>query len=146
MKKGDVDKALEYYTITWNMRNKIFGAEHPDTLASYNNIAYAYSQQGNYEKALALHKNILEIKIAKSGESLNTATSYNNIGACYYRLGNYEEALTWFHKSLLIHKAAFGVDNYETTNVENNLRLTYEAAQTSNQNKYPLTFEEWQDE
>jgi len=145
IKKEDVEKAFEYYTIAWNMRIKIFGIEHPDTLSSHNNIAFVYSKQGKYEKALELHKNILKIKLANGGENPNTATSYNNIGACYYRLGNFEEALKWFHKSLVIHKNYFGDSSYETINVENNLRLTFTEAQIDNPNKYPFSFEEWQE-
>ena len=53
--------------------------------------------------------------------------------------------MTWFLKSLIIHKTSFGDESYETINVENNLRLSFEEAKKRNPNKYPFSFEHWQE-
>ncbi|KAI1359478.1 hypothetical protein F5Y08DRAFT_319605 [Xylaria arbuscula] len=46
---------------TLELREKVLGREHPDTLASMNNLAFVLGSQGKYEEAgtiLASHRTV----------------------------------------------------------------------------------------
>jgi tetratricopeptide (TPR) repeat protein len=145
MKKGGIEKAHTYYALARDMRISIYGEKHPDTLSSQNNIAYVYGTRGDYEKALELHYDIVRNKLVMFGENLSTAKSYNNIGACHYRLSNFDEAVKWFADSLKIHGDLLGITNYETMDVENNLRIAYAGAQKNTPNNCRSSYDEWLD-
>lgn len=56
--------------------------EHPDTAATYNNIASVYDRQGDYPKALEWYRKALDIFERKLGsEHPNTKTVKENIKA-----------------------------------------------------------------
>jgi hypothetical protein len=44
------------------MRRRVLGPEHPDTLASMNNLAAVYNDESKYPQAEALDSQALEIK------------------------------------------------------------------------------------
>ena len=47
------------------LRKRLLGAEHPDTLTSMANLAETYRQQGRWNEAEALNNNIEQIKNSK---------------------------------------------------------------------------------
>jgi len=60
----------------------------PNSIQSYNNLAFLYKLMGRYEEALPLSKKVLEITKEKFGEDhLDTAASYNNLALLYDLLG-----------------------------------------------------------
>ena len=58
----EYDKALEYFSNALNIKEKVLGAEHPQTATSYNNIGFVYYNQKEYYKALEYHLKALEIQ------------------------------------------------------------------------------------
>lgn len=55
----------------------------------YSNLALAYVQQGEYEKAIALYKKSIEL----SSDNKEKASSWNRLGNVYVQLKNYQEAV-----------------------------------------------------
>ena len=44
------------------LRRKVLGSEHPDTLRLMNDLAFTHSELGRHEKALAMYQQVLELK------------------------------------------------------------------------------------
>ena len=109
-----------------NIREKILGKEHLDTANSYNNIGSAYSNVGDYRKALEFHTKALNIREKILGkEHPDTAASYNNIGYTYYRVGDYHKALEFFIKSLNAKERTLGKEHPSTALSYNNIGHVY---------------------
>jgi hypothetical protein len=47
------------YERTLTDRERVLGADHPDTLTSQNNLAYAYESAGDLERAIPLYERTL---------------------------------------------------------------------------------------
>lgn len=75
------------------LRKKIQGKEHSNTLSSMNNLASVYSQLGRYEEAERLHKDVLQARRSLLGlEHPNTLTSIRNLAFTYQYQGLFKEA------------------------------------------------------
>ena len=62
------------------LRGKVLGAEHPDTLASMNDLVLVLESQGKYEAAEEVHRRALELyKKVLGAEHPHTLTSTNNL-------------------------------------------------------------------
>ena len=71
----------------------MLGPEHPDTLASVNNLGLVLESQGRYEEAETMHRRALEAREKVLGpEHPDTLTSVSNLGSVLERQGKYEEA------------------------------------------------------
>ena len=90
-----------------------------------NNIASAYYFMQNYDKALEIDKQVIEIAKTSSGEiSPVYATGLNNIGTIYTEIGEYEKALDYLRRAAEIRKSIFGENNIEYAKSLNNIGNT----------------------
>ena len=102
--------------------------EHPDTAASYNNLAYNLNAQGRYAEAERLYRKGLEIiKQALGDTHPNTAASYNNVAANLDAQGRYKEAEPLHRKGLEIRKQMLGDTHHDTATSHNNIALNLDA-------------------
>jgi tetratricopeptide (TPR) repeat protein len=125
-KYGQYNDALEIRLREMVLSEKIFGAEHSDTAASYNNIGVVYHNKGDYDKALEYHFKALAIKEKVFGtEHPSTATSYNNIGAVYDDKGDYDKALEYHLKALAIKEKVLGTEHPSTATSYNSIGGMY---------------------
>jgi len=123
---GDYDKALHWFEKERKIKEKIYGTDHPNTAATYNNIANVYNLQGKYDEALHWYEKSIEINEKFHGtDHPNTATTYNNIGQVYYSQGKYDEALLWLEKVRKINEKALGTDHPHTATTYNNIAGVY---------------------
>ncbi|KAF2195868.1 hypothetical protein K469DRAFT_20131 [Zopfia rhizophila CBS 207.26] len=82
-------------------RQKILGAEHPDTLTSVSHLGLALKSQGKYEEAEAMHQRALEGKEKVLGvEHPDTLTSVSHLGSVLESQGKYEEAEAMHRRAL----------------------------------------------
>ena len=65
---GQYNEAKDYYEKALIIRKKIFGEEHADVAASYNNLGIAYQDLGQYNKANDYHEKALLIRKTICGE------------------------------------------------------------------------------
>ena len=69
-------------------RERVLGPDHPDTLASRNNLAAAYQAAGRAAEAIPLHERTLADRERVLGpDHPDTLTSRNNLAAAYQAAG-----------------------------------------------------------
>ena len=74
-------------------RRRVLGPEHPDTLASSNNLALLVQQRGRLDEAESLLRQCLEIKRRVLGsEHTETLTTMQNLAILYSQMGRNSEA------------------------------------------------------
>ena len=82
---------------TLDDRTHILGPNHPDTLGSRNNLAYAYQDAGRLDDAIPLLEQTLEDRTRILGTNHpSTLTSRNNLASAYRAAGRTEEAEVLF--------------------------------------------------
>jgi hypothetical protein len=64
------------------------GEEHPDTLRTANNLAYAYASTGRLDQAIPLLKQILtDYRRLLGDKHPDTLSSANNLASAYHAVG-----------------------------------------------------------
>jgi len=123
---GKFEEALMWYEKSLSIREKIFGKEHPDTAAVYNNIALVCDNQGDYKKALEWYLKALAIREKMLGiEHPDTAATFDNIAMIYSQMSDYDKALEWYKKSLSIREKIFGNEHPDTATTYDNVAAVY---------------------
>jgi tetratricopeptide (TPR) repeat protein len=108
----------------WSLRKGLLGQEHPNTLASMNNLGSVLEGQGKYEEAEAMHQQALKgYKKMLGQEHPNTLTSMNNLGLVLEGQGKYEEAEAIHRQALEGSKKVLGQEHPDTLASVNNLGL-----------------------
>src|SRR5436309_15314421 len=75
------------------MRKRVLGAEHPDTLTSMGNLASTYRNQGRWKEAEELELQVMETRMRVVGaEHPDTLASMYNLAATYGNQGRWKEA------------------------------------------------------
>ncbi|MGH1554323.1 tetratricopeptide repeat protein, partial [Streptomyces sp. L7] len=68
---------------------RVFGAEHRDTLASCNNVAYAHALAGNFREAILLFLQTLVARTRVLGaDHPDTLISLSSLADAYMKAGN----------------------------------------------------------
>ena len=107
---------------------ELYGKEHKNTAASYNEIGLVFNSQGDYDNALEYFIKVSEIFEKVLGpEHPDTATSYNNIAGVYYAQGDYGKALEYYFKALAIWEKVLGTEHPYTATSYNNIAGVYYA-------------------
>ena len=107
--QGKYDEALTWLNKAREIREKVFGFQHPSTAGTYNNIGLIYKSQGKFDEALTWFNKARDIDEKVVGfQHPTTATIYNNIGSIYKSQGKFDEALTWFNKARDIDEKVVG--------------------------------------
>ena len=136
-KDGDYSKALELFTKALNIRQKILGEYHSDTVDTCYIIGGIYKNIANYPKAIEFYERTLNIQEKILGKNHpDIADIYNNIGSVYGYMGDYPKALEFFTKALTIQEKALGKDHPKMVTSYNNLGFVY-----SNIGNYPKALE-----
>jgi hypothetical protein len=60
--QGKFDEAEQLEVQVLDMRKKLLGAEHPDTLSSMGNLASTYHDQGKFDEAEQLEVQVLDMR------------------------------------------------------------------------------------
>ena len=60
---------------TLQLREKVLGQEHPDTLGSMNNLAIVLDSQGKYEEAKKMHQQTLQLREKVPARSTQTRSA-----------------------------------------------------------------------
>jgi len=122
-----VERALD-------LRHRILGEEHPDTLATMNELATLYRDQGKYPQAERLFTKVLEVRRRALGEEHpDTLATINDLAVLYRRQGKYAQAEPLFTKILEVRRRVLGKDRPETLTTMNDLGVLY-----TSQGKYAL--------
>ena len=133
---GEYNQAKDLHEKALIISKKIFGEDHANVAASYNNLASVYDSLGEYNQAKELHEKALIIRKKISGEDhADVATSYHNLAVLYDNLKEYNQAKELHEKALMIRKKIFGEDHADVASSYNNLALVYYNLKEYNQAK-----------
>ena len=99
----------------WRPSERTLGADHPDTLASVNNLANCFKARGQLKDAEALFRRALEARERTLGaEHPDTLTSVNNLAICLKDMGQLKDAETLFRRALEARERTLGADHPDT--------------------------------
>jgi tetratricopeptide (TPR) repeat protein len=89
----------------------------------------AYSNKGQYDRAIELYERALRIKEATLGEMhAETAATISSMGATYYEKGQYDRATALTERALHIRRSALGPQHPQTLKTQQNLAVILSAA------------------
>ena len=140
------DGAEPLYVKTLELRRRVLGDEHSDTLHSMHNLALLYQNQGRYDKAGPLHVKTLELKRRVLGEEHpDTLQSMHNLANVYKNQGRYDEAEPLYVKTLEVRRRVLGEEHPKTLLSMKRLAKFYESWHAAEPGKgYDAKASEWQ--
>ncbi|MCH8988309.1 MAG: tetratricopeptide repeat protein [Chloroflexi bacterium] len=126
---GRFEEAATIHQENLEVRQRVLGPEHPDTLTSRNNLASAYDSAGRFEEAATIHQENLEVRQRVLGPNHpNTLNSRNNLASAYNSAGRFEEAATLHQENLEVRQRVLGPEHPDTLTSRNNLANAYDSA------------------
>jgi serine/threonine protein kinase/tetratricopeptide (TPR) repeat protein len=129
LRLGMARQAIPLFLKSRATREAHLGADHADTLASMNNLARGYQEDGKPGLAWPLLKETLQRRRATLGDDhRDTLTSMNNLASGYGAIGKPRLALPLLQETLARRKAILGPYHQETLTSMNNLAVGYWAA------------------
>jgi tetratricopeptide (TPR) repeat protein len=104
-------------------RERILGSDHPSTLTVRANLASAYQQLGQYDRAAELLERALyDSKRVLGSDHPSTLTVRANLASVYQQLGQYDRAAELLKRALSDSERALGPDDTLTLTVRANLQ------------------------
>ena len=126
---GGLTEAITLNVQALTDRIHVLGEDHPDTLASRNNLAGAYESAGRLTEAITLYEQVLTDRIRVLGEDHpNTLTSRNNLANAYHAAGRLTEAIALLEQVLTDSIRILSQDHPHTLAWRNNLANAYRKA------------------
>ncbi|GFR42040.1 hypothetical protein Agub_g2856 [Astrephomene gubernaculifera] len=114
------------------LRTKVLGEEHPDTISSISNLASCINAQGKYSEAEPMYRQALELHTKVLGaEHPDTISSINNLASCIDAQGKYSEAEPMYRQALELRTKVLGAEHPDTIS-----SISYLASCINAQGKY----------
>ncbi len=127
-RQGEYKEAAVLAEKALAVAERVLGKEHPETLASVNNLAFLYEAQGRYGEAEPLYLRALEASERVLGqEHPDALRSVNNLASLYQAQGRYGEAEPLYRRALEARERVLGKEHPHTLNSVNNLAGLYHA-------------------
>ena len=105
----------------------ILGLDHPGTLASHSNLAYAYQESGRLDDAIPLFERNLSDFIRVLGpHHPDTLTSRNNLAGAYQAAGRLDDAIPLLEQTLEDRTRILGPHHPHTLTSHSNLAGAYQ--------------------
>src|SRR5882757_395383 len=90
---GDWENAEQLQIEVMDMRKKLLGANHPDTIKSMGNLATTRRKQGRWNEAELLEIRVMDMRKKLLGANHpHTINSMGNLAATYWNQGRWNEA------------------------------------------------------
>ena len=126
---ADLTRAIELGLRVAADSERVLGADHPDTLASRNNLAYAYWSVGRLEEAIALlERTLTDSERVLGADHSSTLASRSNLAAAYESAGRLDEAIALYERTLTDSERVLGADHSSTLASRSNLAAAYASA------------------
>lgn len=104
------------------LRRRVLGEEHPETLDSINNVGTLFRSKGEYKEALPHYQMALERRRRVLGDDHpDTLTSISNMGALLWSMGRYAEAEPFCHEMLNGRRRVLGENHPDTLHAVSNM-------------------------
>ncbi|MGA2642311.1 MAG: CHAT domain-containing tetratricopeptide repeat protein, partial [Spirochaetia bacterium] len=102
------------------------GADNLQTAEMYSNMGVAFTNKGEYDKAVGLYEKSLDIDTSVLGpQSTLAADIYCNIGIIYHDEGKYDQAIEYYKKALDMDEKLRGPNSSDTAIDLNNIGEAY---------------------
>ncbi len=109
------------------LRERVLGGDHPDTLASRNNLAGAYESAGDLGRAIPLYEQTLtDRERVLGGDHPNTLTSRNNLAYALWGEGHRRASAEMFVDAAASALRLFGTDHVVTRQLMANAAVAVE--------------------
>ncbi|KAL9024571.1 MAG: hypothetical protein Q9196_006422, partial [Gyalolechia fulgens] len=126
LEKGSISEAINLSEMAMEVRTKILGQEHEETLNSMDMAGMAYRLGGRWKDAEELHLRAIEISKRVLGEEHSTTlTSVNNLASTYMSQGRWIEAEQLEVQVIETVKRVLGEEHPDTLTSMGNLASTY---------------------
>ena len=123
---GDFNSAEQLKVQVMDMRNKLLGAEHPETLVSMEDLARTYQDQGRWNEAEKLLIQVMDkSKELLGAEHPDTITTMGSLASTYHDLKRWNEAEKLEIHVMEIRKKQLGEKHPYTLTSMANLASTY---------------------
>ena len=117
--QAQIERALD-------LRRRLLGEQHPDTLSIMNDLADLYQKQGKYAKAEPLFAQVLQARHRLLGdEHPDTLRSMSNLAYVYMDQGKYGLAEPLYAKALQFQRRVLGNDDPSTLITMSSLAVLY---------------------
>ncbi|MBK3580650.1 tetratricopeptide repeat protein, partial [Streptomyces sp. MBT65] len=124
--QGQLSQATDCLSRSLVAATRLFREDDPRTLASRNNLAYAYEQSGDVMRAIPLYERTAEDYARVLGEDHpSTLTSRNNLAGAYETSGDVVRAIRLYERVLEDRVRVLGEDHPDTLASRNNLAYAY---------------------
>jgi len=108
---------------------RTLGNDHPDTLRGMSNLACAYLDAGQIDRALPLFEDTLALSKSKLGPDHNdTLASMNNLASGYWKARKLDRSIPLFEECLKLVRVKLGEDHPDTLGAKANLGVNYKDA------------------
>jgi len=109
------------------VRQKVLGPEHPDTLRSMTNLANVEVLLGDQRLAEKMYQQVLDIQRRVLGaEHPDSLRTMHNLAVVAHRLGRYTEAEKLYRKLVEIDRRVIGPEHRQTLTTITNLAIVLE--------------------
>jgi tetratricopeptide (TPR) repeat protein len=126
---SDITRAIPLLERTLADRERVLGADHPETLGSRNNLADAYREAGRLDDAVALHQQTLaDYERVLGADHPGTLLSRNNLAVAYREAGRLDDAIRLHQQTMADRERVLGPDHPSTLRSRNNLARAYREA------------------
>lgn len=123
---GQAKKAIRQFERAVELRKTHLGPDHPATLASMNELARAYQDDGRLKDAHTLADETLRRRQAALGpDHPDTLGSMHLLAYVHQQAGRWDDAQTLYRQVLELQKAKLGVDHLATLGTMNDLAVFY---------------------
>jgi len=121
---GLYDASLPLQKSALDIRSRVLGPEHLETMASMNSMGVLLADRGDLVEAEELDRRVLALRRRVMGpEHRDTLESINNLALVLKNMGQYEESEALFRASLAGHRRTHGDDDTHTISAMSNLGL-----------------------
>src|SRR5262249_26068247 len=114
-KRAVYSKAMELFSQALATRERMLGAEHPDTATNFSDLASVLRDLGDYSGARPLYGRTLAIREKLLGpQHPETAQSLDDLGCLMMQQSDFAGAEPLFERALAIRETVLGPQHYET--------------------------------
>jgi tetratricopeptide (TPR) repeat protein len=125
---GRYNESGELFVQVMEIRKRVLGPEHPDTLTSMANLASTYRDKGRWDEAEELFVQVMETNKKKLGsDHPDTLTSMANLALTYWNQSRWDAAEELEVQVIETSKKKLGADHPDTLNSMANLSYTWKA-------------------
>lgn len=100
LEEGNIQEGRKYTKQAMEMRKQLFGEASREYIISLNNYAHSFTMESNYDEAIRLQKQVLELCSKSDTLHLDLAMYHANLGRSYYLKGDTLNAIKYWEEAL----------------------------------------------